>query len=89
MGGVKGATVYLVDTSIIGIQKLINKTFVDVRINTRSIHDIIWNNDKVTVPENFEITNGIVVGKDKLDKHTNYDLDVRLTMLYTSNKETM
>ena len=62
------------------MQKLINKTFVDVRIKTRSIHDIIWNNDKVTVPENFEMTDGIDVGKDKLDRHTNYDLDIRLTI---------
>ena len=35
------------------------------------------------------MTDGIDVGKDKLDRHTNYDLDIGLTMQYTSNKETM
>ena len=32
LGGVRGTTVYHVDTSIIGIQKLINKKFTDARI---------------------------------------------------------
>ena len=32
LGGVRGTPVYHVDTSIIGIQKLINKKFTDTRI---------------------------------------------------------
>ena len=52
LGGVKGTTVYLVDASTIGMQKMINKKIADGRTKTRSIQNIIWNDDKVTVTKN-------------------------------------
>ena len=64
-----------------------NGNFVDARIKTRSIHDIIWNDDIVTVTENSGITDGSVVGKDKWDRYTNDDLKTGVTMNFTSNKE--
>ena len=76
LGAVKGTIVYLVNTPTIGIQKLTNKQFFDVRIKIRSIHDIIWNDEKVTVTKNSGVTDGSVVGKEKLDRHTNYDLNI-------------
>ena len=39
--GVKGTTVYLVDASTIGMQKMINRKFDDRRIKKKSIQDII------------------------------------------------
>ena len=35
------------------------------------------------------ITDGIVVGKDKLDRYTKYDFDIGVTMKSSSNKESM
>ena len=89
LGGVKGTSVYFADASIIGMQNLINKLFIHARIKIRSIHDIILNYNKVTVTENWGFTYGIVAGKDKLDRYTNYDFEIGVTMKSASNKEVM
>ena len=68
---------------------MVNNKFVDARIKTWSIHDIIWNDDKVTVTENSGIIDRIIIGKDKLDRYTNYDSDIGVTMQSISNKEVM
>ena len=87
LDGVKGTTVYLVDVSTIGVQTLINQNFIDTRIKIRWAHDIIWDDDKVTVTEKSGITDGIIIGKDKLDRYGNYDLKIVVTMQSTSKKE--
>ena len=87
LGGIKGTAVYLVEASTKGTQNLINRKFVDARIKTRSIHDIIWNDGEVTITENSGITGGIIVGKETLDRYTNYDLEIGVTITCTSNKD--
>ena len=83
LGSIKGTTTYLVDASIIGTQKLINQNVIDTRIKIRSVHDIIWDDDKVSVTENSGITDGIIIGKDKLDRYTNCDLKIIVIMQST------
>ena len=83
LGSIKGTPTYLVDASLIGTQKLINQNVIDTRIKTRSVHDIIWDDDKVSVTENSGITDGIIIGKDKLDRYTNCDLKIIVIMQST------
>ena len=47
-GDIQGTTTKLIDASIIGSQKCLNRYFTKAKTKTRSVHEMIWEHDKDT-----------------------------------------